>query len=83
MDKIAVKFCAGTTCYVMGGSELSDLERLIPAAWKGRIVFSGDVCLGFCKSAGSRKPPFVQVGDRIIEQASTDKVLATLRGMLA
>jgi NADH:ubiquinone oxidoreductase subunit E len=83
MEKIPVKVCVGTTCYVMGGSELTDLAQSIPGAWKDRVAVEGTVCLDFCRNTAKLKPPFVLVGDQIIDQASTDKVLAVLRGMLA
>jgi len=83
MEKIPVKFCVGTTCYVMGGSELTDLDRLLPAAWRDRVVVSGDVCLNLCRNATKLKPPFVLVGDQVIDQASVDKVLGALRGLLS
>lgn len=83
MDKIAVKFCAGTTCYVMGGSELTDLQKAIPPAWKEKVSISGDVCLDLCRRASKLKPPFVLVGDQVVDQASVDKVLGVLRGLLS
>lgn len=82
MEKIPVKVCVGTTCYVMGGSELTDLARSIPAAWRDKVAVEGTVCLDFCRNTSRLKPPFVLVGDQIIDQASTDKVLAVLRGLL-
>lgn len=83
MDKIPVKFCVGTTCYVMGGSELTDLAAALPASWKDRVAVEGTVCLDFCRNTTRLKPPFVLVGDQVVDQASVDKVIGVLRGMLA
>lgn len=83
MEKIPVKVCVGTTCYVLGGSELTDLAHSIPPAWKDRVAVEGTVCLDFCRNATRLKPPFVLVGERVVDEASVDKVLAVLRGMLA
>ena len=30
MEKISVKVCLGTTCFVMGGSNLQELNDIIP-----------------------------------------------------
>jgi len=83
MEKIPVKYCVGTTCYVMGGSELTDLDRSLPTAWRDRVSLSADVCLDFCRKSSQLKPPFVLVGDQIVDQASVEKVLAVLKGLLA
>lgn len=83
MEKIPVKFCVGTTCYVLGGSELTDLGKVLPPAWRDRVSISGDVCLDFCRNPSKLKPPFVLVGDQLVDQASVDKVLGVLRGMLS
>lgn len=83
MDKIPVKLCAGTTCYVMGGSELMDLEKALPPAWKDRVEVSGSVCLNFCRNTQKLKPPFVLVGNQLVDAASVDKVIQVLRGMLS
>jgi len=82
MEKLLVKVCVGTTCYVLGGSELTDLARAIPAGWKDRVAVEGTVCLDLCRTAQKLKPPFVLVGDQVVDQASVEKVLAVLRGRL-
>ena len=82
-EKLVVKVCVGTTCYVMGGSELTDFARFVPPAWKERVTVEGTVCLDFCRNSARLKPPFVLVGDHIVDQASVEKVLGVLRGMLS
>ena len=83
MDKIEVKVCVGTTCYVMGGSELTDLAKLVPPAWKDKVDVQGSVCLDFCRNQNRLKPPFVLVGGQVVDQASVEKVFTVLRGMLS
>lgn len=83
MDKISVKLCAGTTCYVMGGSELMDLEKSLPPGWKDKVDVTGSVCLNFCRNTQRLKPPFVLVGNQLVDQASVDKVISILRGLLS
>lgn len=82
MEKLSVKICVGTSCYVQGGSELTGLEKAIPVSWKELVTVEGCVCLEACRKYRDQKPPFVLVGDRLISEATTDKVLAVLRGIL-
>lgn len=82
METIGVQVCFGTTCYLLGGSELTQLTQHLPLAWKGRVRIEGSVCLGLCKTAESLRPPFVTVNGTVIAQATTEKVLAALGDLL-
>ena len=78
---IDIRICTGTTCYVMGASDLLTLEDHIPEDLKPCVSISGSTCLGYCKPGdgglpGGRKPPFVEVCGKLIEQASIDKIIA-------
>lgn len=82
--KIEVQICTGTTCYVMGASDILTLEDYLPEALKDSVEISGATCLGLCKtdysaegkkSSKKYKPPFVKVCGKLIERASLDKVL--------
>ncbi len=83
MDRISVRVCSGTTCYVLGGSELMDLARTLPPGWRDRVQVEGAPCLDLCRSPGQARPPFVKVGDRVVAEASVEKVVAALRELLA
>ena len=37
MEKITVKVCLGTTCFVMGGSNLQELNDLIPKKYGDKV----------------------------------------------
>jgi len=81
-DTIDIRICTGTTCYVMGASDLLTLEDHIPDNLKSTVKISGSTCLGLCRQnpAGSStvrhlKPPFVQVCGKTIEQATIQKIL--------
>ena len=52
MKKIKVSICTGTTCYVMGASELLLLEELLPEELKDKVEIEGVTCLEKCKSTG-------------------------------
>ena len=61
MKKIKVSICTGTTCYVMGASDLLLLEEVLPEHLKGKVEIEGVTCLEKCKSTGigKNKAPFV------------------------
>lgn len=82
MDTICVQVCFGTTCYLLGGSELTRLGQNLPEAWKGRVRMEGTVCLDLCRASGALKPPFVRVNGTVVAQATTEKVVALLGDLL-
>ena len=40
MEKISVKVCLGTTCFVMGSANLQELMEIVPAKYGDKV----DVC---------------------------------------
>lgn len=83
MKKISVKLCVGTTCFVMGGGGLLELEEIILEKYGDRVSFVGQSCLDLCsKSAEYAKAPFVKVDDEIIAEATIEKVLETIDNKL-
>ena len=73
--KVKVVICTGTACFVMGGSELLMLEEQLPAHLAGQVDISGCSCMEFCKDETSGKAPFVQIDDRVMSQATVEKVI--------
>ena len=76
MEKVPVKVCIGTTCYLLGASKLIDLENQLPEAWKGRVAVSGCTCLDLCNA------PFVKVGDTVVSHATPVSVMAAIADAL-
>lgn len=79
---ISIRICTGTTCYVMGASDLLTLEDHIPEHLKAPVSISGSTCLGMCKyipgiskSDTEQKPPFVEINGKIMGQATIKKVI--------
>lgn len=75
--EISVEICTGTTCYVMGASDLLTIEDLIPKSLSGVVKISGSTCLGMCKER-SVKPPFVRVNGKLISKATVEKVMEAI-----
>ena len=80
MKKIKVSICTGTTCYVMGASELLLLEEVLPAHLKDVVEIEGVTCLEKCKSTGigNAKAPFVLVDDELVSSATVQSVIAKI-----
>ena len=86
MKKNKVTICTGTTCFVMGGSELLLLEDQLPSELKAETEIEGATCLGFCKrseygTAQSVHAPFVQINDMMMEQATAGKIIDYLKAL--
>lgn len=75
MDKIVVKLCSGTLCYVMGGAELQLLPDSLPKELEDKVEIRGVTCLDFCNREGRGKAPFVMVGDEVVNGATVQKVI--------
>ena len=79
MEKISVIVCLGTTCFVMGGSNLQELNDIIPRKYGDKVEVSADNCLGLCSINWEySKAPYVKVDDDIVVEATVEKVLEAI-----
>ncbi len=84
MSKINVKVCLGTTCFVMGGSNLQELIDLVPRKYGDKVEVSGITCLGQCSINDEySKAPYVQVDNIVVSEATVEKVLLAIDEKLA
>jgi NADH-quinone oxidoreductase subunit G len=73
LQKVPVKVCVGTSCFLRGSQALlSDLLREVEARGLSSLV---DVAATFC-SERCDKGPTVTIGDRVINKADSAQVLA-------
>ena len=81
MKKITVKICAGTSCFVMGASHIQALEFDTPEDIKGKFEIVEVRCMNLCKDRTTKynKGPFVIVNEKLIEEATLDKVVNQIR----
>ena len=83
MEKISVKVCLGTTCFVMGGANLQELVDIIPRKYGDKVEVSGTNCLGMCSIQWNySKAPYVKVDDDVITEATVEKVLEAIEKKL-
>ena len=79
MEKISVKVCLGTTCFVMGGANLQELNEIIPNKYGDKVEVAGSPCLGLCSIKWDySKAPYVKIDDDVVEEATVEKVLAAI-----
>ena len=84
MAKIEVKVCLGTTCFVMGGSNLQELNEIIPQKYGDKVELSAANCLGLCSINWEySKAPYVKVNEEVVSEATAEKVLEEIERQLA
>lgn len=83
MEKISVKVCVGTTCFVMGGANLQELNDIIPKKFGDKVEISGSNCLELCSINWEySKAPYVKVNEEVISEATVEKVIAEIEKQL-
>ena len=83
MANVEVKVCLGTTCFVMGGSNLQELNDIIPQKYGDKVNISGSNCLGLCSINWEySKAPYVKVNEEVVSEATVEKVLEEIEKQL-
>ena len=77
MDKIKLRLCAGTMCYVMGGAQLMEIEELLSEEEKQGIEITFSPCLQRCN--GKDTPPFAELNGEIITGVSKERLLRIIK----
>jgi len=77
-EQIRITVCCGTTCHLMGSSEILIYKDEIEAKYNHQVAIYGSPCLGNCKDYAAANAPFVLVGDELICQANKDKITSYL-----
>ena len=84
MDKISVKVCLGTTCFVMGSANLQELMEIVPKKYGDKVEVSGVPCLGLCATDWEfSKAPYVKVNNDVVKEATVERVIAAIDAKLA
>ncbi len=79
MDKIKVSICTGTTCFVMGASEILLLEEELPMELRDKVEIEGVTCLELCKNGSKTKAPYVLVDGEIVAEATLQVVIDKIK----
>ncbi len=84
MEKIQVKICAGTACFVMGAPQIQALEFSMPEDLVDKIEVTEVRCMNHCSQGkGYNKGPFVEINGEVVEEATMEKVLTKIRDLIA
>ncbi len=84
MEKVKVRICLGTSCFVMGASQIQELEFNVPEDIAGKIELVEERCMKLCDNVKDKyvKGPFVMVNDELIEEATYETVINKVRQVL-
>ncbi len=84
MDKISVKVCLGTTCFVKNSANKPELKEIVAEKFGDKVEIVGSPCLGVCSTNWEiSKAPYIKVNDVLIQEATVEKVLAEIEAQLA
>jgi NADH:ubiquinone oxidoreductase subunit E len=83
MKKVNVKVCLGTTCFVMGSSNLQELIEMVPNKYGEKVEVLGVPCLGLCSIDWEySRAPYVKVDNDVVYEATVEKVLSVIEKKL-
>lgn len=77
MEKIKLKLCAGTMCYVMGGAQLMEIPDLLTEEEKQYIDITFTPCLQQCNN--QENPPFAELNGKVIKGAGKETLLRIIK----
>ncbi len=78
-EKVSVKVCMGTTCFVMGGGNLQELNEIIPKKYGDKVEILPVNCLGLCSINWEySKAPYVKVDDEVVNEATVERVIEAI-----
>ncbi len=77
MEKINLKICMGTMCYVLGGAELKEAIEDLSEDIRDYLNISYSPCLGYCEE--KQEPPFIELNGRKIAGVSKTNLLQILK----
>jgi NADH:ubiquinone oxidoreductase 24 kD subunit len=71
-EKVQVKICVGTACFVQGGADLLLYSEFVDPEIVDKCEIEGISCLGTCK-AGGELPPFVSIDGKVYGGVTQEK----------
>ncbi|MGE4464628.1 hypothetical protein [Sphaerochaeta sp.] len=78
-ERVSVKICVGTACFVQGGADLLLYNEFLDPVLLGGCDIEGVSCLGGCKDPNAKnRPPYVQIGGVIHGDMTQEKLCKLL-----
>lgn len=81
-ERIQVKICVGTACFVQGGSDLLLYNDFLDPAIAAECEFVGSSCLEACKSNGEGAP-YVEIDGKVYGRVTQDRFCKLLSEAVA
>ncbi|MGI6433696.1 MAG: NAD(P)H-dependent oxidoreductase subunit E [Sphaerochaetaceae bacterium] len=82
-QKIMVRICMGTACFVQGGADLLLYGDFLDSELQQRIEVEGVSCLGCCKEhQRGLRPPYVQIGEQLHAEVDQTKFILLIKEAL-
>jgi len=80
LNKIMVKICVGTACFVQGGADLLLYEDFLDRDLLGMCTIEGTSCLKCCKSDDQQwRAPFVEINGVVHSEVTQKRLVELLR----
>lgn len=82
-EKVIVKICVGTACFVQGGADLLLYNDFLNPEVLEECEIEGSSCLEFCKCGGGKadgegKPPFISINGKVHGDVDEERFCALL-----
>ena len=71
-EKVQVRICVGTACFVQGGSDLLLYNDFVDPAVVAECEITGCSCLESCKSGGEGAP-YVEINGKIYSKVTQER----------
>ncbi len=82
-EKIQVRICVGTACFVQGGADLLLYGDYLDPELLGECNIEGTSCLGGCKAERADcKAPFVEINGRMYGNVTQARIIELLKEVL-
>ncbi|MGE4564393.1 MAG: (2Fe-2S) ferredoxin domain-containing protein [Victivallaceae bacterium] len=74
-EKIKVEICLGTTCFILGSSELMQLPQHLDPEMNAKIEIVHHGCMRYCLDRNYGHAPFVRInGNIVVSRATVESV---------
>lgn len=73
-QKIEIKICMGTTCFLLRNSELQDIVQSLSQEIQPYVEVVGAPCLGFCKDVQLKRVPCTMIDGELIEDVEIQQI---------
>ncbi|MGH0054407.1 MAG: hypothetical protein ACQ5SW_13535 [Sphaerochaetaceae bacterium] len=79
-EKVNVKLCVGTACFVQGGADLLLYQDFLDPVVLAGCDIQGVSCIGGCKDAEMKvRPPYIEIDGQLYGEMTQDKLCRLLR----